>query len=96
MQLFPSAYAATQHRTVELPPSAGTAPPALMRQAHDERRVDMIIGIEKHLFENENHTVREEYRVYRKPFVYNAKTKSQLTKKEVEAYKKIGKDIFHF
>jgi hypothetical protein len=51
---------------VELPPSAGTAPPALMRQAHDERRVDMIIGIEKHLFENENHTVREEYRVYRK------------------------------
>lgn len=56
----------------------------------------MIIGIEKHLFENENHTVREEYIVYRKPFVYNAKTKSQLTKKEVEAYKKIGKDIFHF
>ena len=56
----------------------------------------MIIGIDKHLFENENHTVREEYRVYRKPFVYNAKTKSQLTKKEVEAYKKIGKDIFHF
>ena len=56
----------------------------------------MIIGIEKHLFENENHTVREEYRVYRQPFVYNAKTKSQLTKKEVEAYKKIGKDIFHF
>lgn len=81
---------------MELPPSAGTAPPALMRQAHDERRVDMTIGIEKHLFENENHTVREEYRVYRKPFVYNAKTKSQLTKKEVEAYKKIGKDIFHF
>ena len=74
---------------MELPPSAGTAPTALMRQAHDERRVDMIIGIEKHLFENENHTVREEYRVYRKPFVYNAKTKSQLTKKEVEAYKKI-------
>ena len=44
----------------------------------------------------DNHTDREESRVYRKPFVYNAKTKSQLTKKEVEAYKKIGKDIFHF
>lgn len=46
---------------MELPPSAGTVPPALMRQAHDERRVDMIIGIEKHLFENEKALLEENF-----------------------------------
>lgn len=56
----------------------------------------MIIAIERHLFENKNHTVREEYRVFREPHVYNAKTKSQLTKKEKETYKKNRKRHISF
>lgn len=49
--------------------------------------------IEEHLFENKNHTVRIEYHVYKTPFVYEIKAKSQLTKAEKEANKK---QIFHF
>lgn len=52
-----------------------------------------IIKIEEHLFENKNHTVRIEYRVFREPFVYKSKTKSQLTKAEKEFPKT---QIFHF
>lgn len=52
-----------------------------------------IVKIEEHLFENKNHTVRIEYRVFYEPFIYSAKSKSQLTKKEKEFPKT---QIFHF
>lgn len=57
-----------------------------------------IIKIEKHLYENKNHTVREEYRVFREnnAFMYRVKTRSELTKKEKETFKETGKTIFHF
>ncbi len=40
-----------------------------------------VIAIEKHLYENKDHTVRTEYQVYYEPHIYNIKTPSQLTKK---------------
>lgn len=52
-----------------------------------------IIKIEEHLYENKNHTVRVEYRVFKDAFVYVEKTKSQLTRKEREFPKT---QIFHF
>ncbi len=54
-----------------------------------------ILKIEEHLFENKNHTVRIEYRIFfeNDPFCYNIKTKSQLSKREREFPKK---QIFHF
>lgn len=55
-----------------------------------------VIAIEKHLYENKNHTVRTEYQVYYEPRIYNIKTPSQLTKREKVAFKEIGKTIFHF
>lgn len=54
------------------------------------------MAIEKHLYENKNHTVRTEYQVYYEPRIYNIKTPSQLTKREKVAFKEIGKTIFHF
>ena len=50
--------------------------------------------IEKHLFENKNHTVRTEYRVYKSPFTYEIK--SRLTAPEQKAFKENGKTIYHF
>lgn len=32
-----------------------------------------VIAIEKHLYENKNHTVRTEYQVYYEPRIYNIK-----------------------
>ena len=57
-----------------------------------------IMKIEKHLYERANHTVREVYRVfrYKDAMLYNEKTPSQLTKREKEAFKTLGKSIFHF
>ena len=55
-----------------------------------------VIAIEKHLYENKDHTVRTEYQVYYEPRIYNIKTPSQLTKREKVAFKEIGKTIFHF
>lgn len=52
-----------------------------------------ITKIEEHLYENRNHTVRIEYHIFNEAFVYNVKTKSQLTKREKE-FPKIQK--FHF
>lgn len=52
-----------------------------------------IVKIEEHLFENKNHTVRIEYRVFISEFGYRVKTKSQLTKSEREFPKT---QIFHF
>lgn len=52
-----------------------------------------IVKIEEHLFENKNHTVRFEYRIFTETFVYDVKTKSQLTKREKEFPKT---RIFHF
>lgn len=49
--------------------------------------------IEEHLYEGKNHTVKTEYRVYKNDFVYEVKTKSQLTKAEKQAEKK---RVFHF
>lgn len=57
-----------------------------------------IHKIEKHLYERANHTVREMYRVFRYENVqiYNEKTPSQLTKREKEAFKTVGKTVYHF
>lgn len=57
-----------------------------------------IHKIEKHLYERANHTVREMYRVFRYENVqiYNEKTPSQLTKREKEACKTVGKTVYHF
>ena len=55
-----------------------------------------VLAIEKHLYENKNHTVRTDYQVYYEPRIYNIKTPSQLTKREKVAFKEIGKTIFHF
>lgn len=52
-----------------------------------------ITKIEEHFYENKNHTVRIEYRVFRGSCVYTTKTKSQLTKNEKEFPKT---QIFHF
>ena len=52
-----------------------------------------ILNIEEHLFENKNHIVRIEYRIFVEPFVYNTKTKSQLNKREKNFPKT---QIFHF
>ena len=52
-----------------------------------------IFKIEEHLFENKNHTVRIEYRIFVEPFVYNTKTKSQLNQHERNFPKT---QIFHF
>lgn len=55
-----------------------------------------IIKIEKHLFENKNHTVRIEYRVFRisNKGAYN--TKSKLNVIEQKFYRDNGQQIFHF
>lgn len=57
-----------------------------------------IHKIEKHLYERVNHTVREVYRVFRYEDVltYNEKTPSQLTEREREAFKTVGKTVYHF
>lgn len=55
----------------------------------------IITKIEKHYFENKNHTVREEYKIY-SGLLYEIKTKSQLTKGEKEFYKNNPKQVFHF
>lgn len=57
-----------------------------------------IHKIEKHLYERANHTVREMYRVFRYENVqiYNEKTPSQLTKREKEAFKTVGKQYIIF
>jgi len=56
-----------------------------------------IINIEEHVFETKSNGIRTEYRVFRDPFVYNIKTKSQLTEKEAEWLNKNGIGmIFHF
>lgn len=52
-----------------------------------------IVKIEEHLYECKNHTVRIEYRTFISDFVYEVKTKSQLTKREKEFPKT---QIFHF
>ena len=55
-----------------------------------------IIKIEKHLFENKNHTVRVEYRVFRNSYngAYNAKNKLNVV--EQRFYRDNGKQVFHF
>lgn len=58
-------------------------------------RKSEITKIEKHYYENKNHTVREEYKIY-SGLLYEIKTKSQLTKGEKEFYKNNKKEVFHF
>lgn len=65
-------------------------------ESEEMRMKREVIAIEKHLYENKNHTVRTEYQVYYEPRIYNIKTPSQLTKREKVAFKEIGKTIFHF
>ena len=55
-----------------------------------------VIAIEKHLYENKNHTVRTEYQVYYEPRIYNIKTPSQLTKREKVAFEEIGKYLLSY
>lgn len=56
-----------------------------------------ISTIEIHYFEGKNHKVSEEYRVYENGCNYEAKYKSQLTKREKEFIKNgNAKQIFHF
>lgn len=49
--------------------------------------------IEQHFYEGKNHTVKIEYRVYKNDFTYTVKTRSQLTKTEKSAPKKL---VYHF
>ena len=53
-----------------------------------------IVKIEKHLFENKNHTVRVEYRVFREAFTYESKSK--LNVNETRFYRDNGTQVFHF
>lgn len=55
-----------------------------------------IIKVEKHLFENKNHTVREEYRVFRNSLKGAYVTKSKINSVEQRFYRDYGKTIFHF
>ena len=56
-----------------------------------------ISAIEIHYFEGRNHKVIEEYRVFESGYVYDAKYKSQLTKREKEFIKSgNAKQVFHF
>lgn len=52
-----------------------------------------IFKIEEHLFEDKNHKVRTEYRIFVEPLVYKTKTKSQLNQQEKNFPKT---QIFHF
>lgn len=63
------------------------------RSPQIEREGDKMY-IEKHLFENKNHTVRTEYRVYKSPFTYEIK--NRLTAPEQKAFKENGNTIYHF
>lgn len=58
-------------------------------------RKSEITKIEKHYYENKNHTVRNEFKIYSGTF-YEIKTKSELNKGEKEFYKDNGKQVFHF
>jgi len=56
-----------------------------------------IFRIEEHLYENKNHTIRQEYKVFHEPSVYDLKTKSQLTKTEKDWMNTNGiAMVFHF
>ena len=57
-----------------------------------------ITRIERHLFENKCHTVREVYRVFRdeNAYLYREKRPSELTKKERETFRATGKTVYHF
>ena len=55
-----------------------------------------IIRVEKHLFENKNHTVREEYRVFRNSLKGSYVIKSRLNSVEQRFYRDYGKQVLHF
>lgn len=55
------------------------------------------ITIVRHLYENKNGTIREEYRVYNSGLVYESKTRKELTKTEKEWLEENGTVIvYHF
>ena len=58
-------------------------------------RKSEITKIEKHYYENANHTVRMEYRVYA-GLLYEVKSFSQLNKGEKESLRDKSVQVFHF
>ena len=55
-----------------------------------------ILKIEQHLFENKNHTVRTEYRVWREGYKGAYNTKTSLTPAERNFFIEQGEVKYHF